>query len=461
MVRSRKGHAAQRSVAPGPLPQLTANAAGIDVGGTSHFVVVPPDRDGTPVREFRTFTGDLYRLAEWLTACGIETVAMESTGVYWIPLFQVLEARGFTVKLVDAHQLKQAPGRKSDVLDCQWLQQLHSFGLLAGAFRPDDQLCVLRSYLRQRAMLATYAGQHGQHMQKALVQMNLQLQVVLEDITGATGRKIIRAVLAGERDPHTRAALRDGRCKHSAATIAAALQGDWRAEHLFALEQAVELVEQYQAKIAACDARIQAHLQQFPDRGTGEPPAPGPQPRADRHDLRFDATAELYRVSGVDLTAVPGLQAHTVLKVLSEIGLDMTRWPSAKHFGSWLGLAPNNRISGGKILSRRTKPTANRAAAARRVAAQSLHRSKSALGAFLRRKAAHLGMPKAITATAYTLARSIYSLLSSGHAYVEPGQDAYELAHKHRAVRSLSKRARDLGFDLVKRDPVQPLAAPA
>ena len=459
MARSRIRTRQARAAASGALPQLNTNAAGIDVGGTSHFVAVPADRDAEPVREFRTFTGDLYRLAAWLTACGIETVAMESTGVSWIPLFQVLEARGFTVKLVDAHQLKQAPGRKSDVLDCQWLQQLHRFGLLAGAFRPDEQICVLRSYLRQRAMLATYAGQHVQHMQKALVQMNLQLQVVLEDITGATGRKIIRAVLAGERDPHTLAALRHGGCTHSEATIAAAWQGDWREEHLFALEQAVELVESSQATIVACDARIQAHLQQFPDRGGDEPPPAGPPPRADRHDLRFDATAELYRISGVDLTAVPGLQAHTVLKVLSEIGLDMTRWPSAKHFGSWLGLAPTNRVSGGTILSRRTKPTANRAAAALRVAAQSLHRSKSALGAFLRRKAAHLGMPKAITATAYTLARSIFSLLSSGHAYREPGQDAYERAHKQRAVRSLSKRARDLGFDLVKRPAPHPLSA--
>lgn len=458
MAQSRARHQPPRLSPSRSLPQVTPNAAGIDVGGTSHFVAVPADRDAEPVREFASFTGDLYRLAEWLTACGIETVAMESTGVYWIPLFQVLEERGFEVKLVDARQLKRVPGRKSDVLDCQWLQQLHTFGLLAGAFRPDDQICVLRSYMRQRAMLATYAGQHVQHMQKALVQMNLQLSVVLDDITGATGMQIIRAVLAGERDPHKLAALRHGRCKHSAATIAEALRGDWREEHLFALAQAVDLVEAYQAKIAACDARIQAHLQRFADRGTGEPPPPGPKPRADRHDLSFDATAELYRVAGVDLTAVDGLQAHTVLKLLSEFGLDMTRWPSAKHFGSWLGLAPNNRVSGGKVLSRRTKPTANRAATALRVAAQSLHRSKSALGAFLRRKAAHLGMPKAITATAYKLARIIYSLLSSGSAYVDPGQDAYERAHKQRAVRSLSKRARDLGFSLVPHDSPLPLA---
>lgn len=461
MARIRARQRLPRSTPSGSLPQVNANAAGIDVGATSHFVAVPADRAAEPVREFAAFTGDLYRLADWLRACGIETVAMESTGVYWIPLFQVLEERGFAVKLVDARQLKRVPGRKSDVVDCQWLQQLHAFGLLAGAFRPDDQICVLRSYLRQRAMLVGYAGQHVQHMQKALVQMNLQLSVVLEDITGATGMRIIHAVLAGERDPHRLAALRHGKCKHDAATIAAALQGDWREEHLFALEQAVELVEHYQAKIAATDARIQAHLQRFADRGTGTPPPPGPRPRADRHDLSFDATRELYRVTGVDLTAIAGLQAHTVLKVLSETGLDMSRWPSAKHFGSWLGLAPNNRVSGGKILSRRSLPTANRAAAALRIAAQSLHRSKSALGAFLRRKAAHLGMPKAITATAYKLARLIYAMLTSGSAFVDPGHDYYERAYTARVVRSLSRRANELGYQLIKHDVPQPLPSPA
>ena len=458
MTRPRPRRSQARPTPASSLPQVNANAAGIDVGAASHFVAVPADRDAEPVREFATFTGDLYRLAEWLRACGIETVAMESTGVYWIPLFQVLEERGFEVKLVDARQLKRVPGRKSDVVDCQWLQQLHTFGLLAGAFRPDDQICVLRSYMRQRAMLVTYAGQHVQHMQKALVQMNLQLQVVLEDITGATGLKIIRAVLAGERDPHRLAALRHGKCKHDEATIAAALQGDWREEHLFALEQAIDLVEAYQAKIAACDARIQAHLQRFADRGTGTPPPPGPRPRADRNDLSFDATAELYRLTGVDLTLIPGLQAHTLLKVLSETGLDMTKWPSPKHFGSWLGLAPNNRVSGGKILSRRTTPTANRAATALRVAAQTLHRSRSALGAFLRRKAAHLGMPKAITATAYKLARTLYAMLTSGSAFVDPGQDYYERAYTDRVVKRLSRRANELGYALVKHDPPQALA---
>jgi transposase len=441
------------SSTPATLAQLNANAAGIDVGSASHFVAVPADRDAEPVREFGAFTADLQRLAEWLRACGIETVALESTGVYWIPLFQVLEERGFEVKLVDAHHLSRVPGRKTDVLDCQWLQQLHSFGLLHGAFRPDDQMCVLRSYMRQRAMLVTYAGQHVQHLQKALVQMNLQLGLVLDDITGATGLRILRAILDGERDPQRLAALRHGQCKHSAATIAKALEGDWREEHLFALAQALELIEAYRAKIADCDTRILAHLQTFDDRSDGQVSPSGPPPRADRHDLSFDATAELFRLTGVDLTAITGFQAHTVLKVVSETGLDMSKWPTAKHFGSWLGLAPNNRVSGGKVLRRRTTPSANRAATALRVAAQSLHRSRSALGAFLRRKAAQRGMPKAITATAYKLAVIYYTMLTQGTAFVERGQDYYERAYEARVLKSLERRARQLGYSLTKTDP--------
>jgi transposase len=451
--RRRTGVPAPPASASSTLPQLNPNAAGIDVGSASHFVAVPADRDPESVREFGTFTADLYELADWLRACRIETVALESTGVYWIALFQVLEERGFQVKLVDTRQLKRVPGRKSDVLDCQWLQQLHSFGLLAGAFRPDDQSCVLRSYMRQRAMLVSYAGQHVQHLHKALVQMNLQLGVVVEDITGATGLKIIRAILAGERDPERLGALRHGQCKNSAATIAKALHGDWREEHLFALGQAVELLETYQAKIEACDARLQAHLRTFTDRSQGQPPPKGTAPRADRHDLNFDATAELFRLTGVNLAGIKGLGPQTVLKVLSETGLDLTKWPTAKHFGSWLGLAPNHRISGGKVLSRRTTPTANRAAAALRLAAQSLHHSKSALGAFLRRKAAHRGMPKAITATAYKLASILYTMLTKGTEFVELGQDYYEQAYRTRVVKSLERRARQFGYDLVKQPP--------
>ncbi len=453
MMQSDPKSTNRKSAQSRALPCVNRSAAGIDVGSASHYVAVPTDRDDQPVREFAAFTGDLYGMADWLKSCGIETVAMESTGVYWIPVFQVLEERGFEVKLVDARQLKRVPGRKTDVADCQWLQQLHSFGLLSGAFRPDDQVCVLRSYMRQRAMLVSYAGQHVQHMQKALVQMNVQLQHVLTDVTGATGMRIIRAILDGERDPQRLAALRDQGCKNSLAIIAKALEGDWRAEHLFALQQAVELVEAYQAKIVACDARIEAQLRSFEDRSDGQSPPKGQPSRHDRHDLAFDATAELFRMTGVDLVAINGLKSHTVLKVLSETGLDMSKWPTSKHFGSWLGLAPNNRVSGGKVLSRRTVPSANRAAAALRVAAQALHHSHSALGAFLRRKAAQIGMPKAITATAYKLARILYSMLTKGTAFVERGQNYYEQQYQERVLKSLNRRATELGYCLVKQEP--------
>ena len=452
MPKSKAKKAPKKATLPASLRQVNLNAAAIDVGAESHYVAVPEDRDDQPVREFAAFTADLYRMADWLKACGIETVAMESTGVYWIPVFQVLEERGFEVKLVDARQLKRVPGRKSDVLDCQWLQQLHTFGLLAGAFRPDDQICVLRSYMRQRAMLVRYAGQHVQHMQKALVQMNVQLQHVIEDITGATGMRIIRAILSGERNPQHLAALRDPNCKNSAATIAKALEGDWREEHLFALEQAVELVDAYQAKIAACDERILTHLGTFNDR-SGDGPSPhGPAPRKDRHDLSFDATAELYRLTGIDLTLVSGLEANTVLKIISETGLDMSKWPSSKHFSSWLGLAPNNRVSGSKVISRRTLPSSNRAATALRIAARSLCRSRSALGAFLRRKAAQIGMPKAITATAHKLARIIYNMLRYGTEFVEQGQDYYERAYQDRVLKSITRRAQEMGYCLVRQE---------
>jgi transposase len=444
----------------GSLKQVHPNAAGIDVGAASHYVAVPEGRDDQPIREFRAFTGDLYRLADWLAECGIKTVAMESTGVYWIPLFQVLEERGFEVRLVDARQLKRVPGRKTDVADCRWLQQLHSFGLLSGAFRPEDQVCVLRSYMRQRSMLVGYAGQHVQHMQKALVQMNVQLQHVLEDITGATGMKIIRAILAGERDPHRLSVLRHERCKCPASEIAEALKGHWRQEHLFALAQAVELLDAYQAKIAACDERIKTLLEGFEDHSDGQAPPKGKAPRKDRHDLGFDATAALFRMTGVNLVAVNGLEAHTVLKVISEAGMDMSRWPSAKHFGSWLGLAPNNRVSGGRVLSRRTLPSANRAASALRIAAQSLHHSKSALGAFLRRIAGRLGMPKAITATAYKLARIIYGMLTHGTAFIEHGQDYYERQYQDRVLKNLARTAQRMGYQLVKQElPISPLPA--
>ena len=435
---------------PEGLSQLNLNAAGIDVGATSHFVAVPADRAEQPVREFEAFTADLYRLADWLAQCGVETVVMESTGVYWIPLFGVLEERDFQVILVDPRRIKNVPGRKTDVLDCQWLQQLHTYGLLSGAFRPEGEIRRLRSYLRQRAMLVEYASHHVQHMQKALTQMNVKLQHVISDITGKTGMEIIEAIVGGQRDPVKLAQLRDPRIKADEATIAKSLRGHWREEHIFELTQALELYRFYHAKIAECDREIETHLERFEDRSTGGPPAAkSGRKRIKGNAPRFDVWTHLNRMTGVDLTRIDGVDAYTALKVISEIGTDMTKWPSAKHFASWLGLSPNNRITGGRVISSKTKPSANRAAAALRLAANALHRSDSALGAFLRRKKAQLGAPKAITATAHKLARLIYTMLRNGQEYVDAGAKYYERQYQQRALRTAKRRAAQLGYQLV------------
>ena len=451
----------QSGARPAGLSLLNPNAAGIDVGASSHYVAVPADRAEQSVREFEAFTTDLYRLADWLAECGVETVVMESTGVYWIPLFGVLEERGFTVMLVDPRRIKNVPGRKTDVLDCQWLQQLHTYGLLSGAFRPEAEIRRLRSYLRQRAMLVQYASHHIQHMQKALTQMNVKLQHVISDITGKTGMDIMQAIVDGERDPRRLARLRDHRIRADEATIAKSLRGHWREEHIFELTQALELYQVYQGKIAECDREIEAQLERFEDRSDGEPPAANGKKRNQKNAPRFDAQSHLYRMTGVDLTRIDGVDAHTALKVISEIGTDMTRWQSAKHFASWLGLSPHNRITGGKVISSRTKPSANRAAAALRLAANALHRSDSALGAFLRRKKAQLGAPKAITATAHKLARTIYSMLRYGQEYVDAGAEYYESQYRQRALRAAKRRAAQLGYDLVPIADAQPSAGVA
>ena len=305
------------------------------------------------MREFEAFTADLYRLADWLSECGVETVVMESTGVYWIPLFGVLEERGVEVMLVDPRRIKNVPGRKTDVRDCQWLQQLHTYGLLSGAFRPEAEIRRLRSYLRQRAMLVEYASQQIQHMQKALTQMNVKLQHVISDIAGRTGTDITWAIAGGERNPRKLARLRDPRIKADAATIARSLRGHWREEHIFELTQALELYRFYQDKIAECDQEIEAQLERFEDRSDGEPPAPNGKKRNQKNAPRFDAQGQLYRMTGVDLTRIDGVDAYTALKVVSEIGTGMTKWPSAKHFASWLGLSPNNRITGASPNRRR------------------------------------------------------------------------------------------------------------
>ena len=350
---------------------------------------------------------------------------------------------------MDPRRIKNVPGRKTDVLDCQWLQQLHTYGLLSGAFRPDENIRRLRSYLRQRAMLVEYASHHVQHLQKALTQMNVKLQHVISDITGKTGMDIIEAIVGGERNPRSLARLRDPRTKADEKTIAKSLQGHWRQEHIFELSQALELYRVYQAKIAECDREIETQLERFEDVTDGGPPAPNGKKRNQKNAPRFDVQSQLYRMTGVDLTRIDGVDGFTALKVISEIGADMTKWPTAKHFASWLGLSPNNRITGGRVMSSKTKASSNRAAAALRLAANALHRSDSALGAFLRRKKAHLGAPKAITATAHKLARLIYTMLRYGQEYVDAGAEYYERQYQQRALRAAKRRAAQLGYQLV------------
>jgi transposase len=437
------------------------HAAGIDIHAAVHWVAVspgdapPPPPDHPPnlaahVRSFGACTADLHQLAGWLTQCGVKTVAMESTGVYWIPLFELLESKGFEVFLVDPRQSRHAPGRpKSDVLDCQWLQRLHSYGLLTASFRPADQVVVLRGYLRQRQMLIGYAGQHVQHMQKALEQMNVKLAEVVADITGVTGMAIIRAILAGQRDPLVLAKLRNDKCKRTEAEIARALYGNWRAEHLFALKQAVELHTFYRQQLQACDAELQAQLGTFSDRSAGQELPPRQKRRVLKaNDLPAEARAALYRMAGVDLTVLEGIEETTALVILSEIGPDVSRFPTAKQFTSWLGLCPQHQSSAGKVRSRRVRRGMNRAGRALRLAVQSCHHAKHALGAFYRRIKARAGAPKAIVATARKLGERVWRLLKYGVAYVCQEVAAYEAAYQARVVKGLARKAAEVGYRL-------------
>lgn len=431
----------------GQLTRINEHAAGIDIGSESHFVAVGPACCADPVRKFSVFTRDLYAIADWLEECGVKTVAMESTGVYWVPLFEVLEERGFEVKLVDARKVKNVTGRKSDVLDCQWLQQLESYGLLAGAFRPPDEIVILRGYMRQREMLVRSASTHIQHMQKALQQMNLRLDNVVSDITGQTGMRILKAVLGGERDVNKLGQMRDPHCKASAEVIAQSLVGNYRAEHLFALKQAVELFEFYQQKIRECEEEIEAYLKKLPRKRDDEPPRMEGRPKKSR--VSFNVRDEAFKLMGVDLFRIKGLNAETVLRLLSEVGVDLGRFATEKHFSSWLSLSPERKVSGGKVLSSRTKASSNRAAQAFRQAAVSVQGSDSELGAYYRRMKGRLGGAKAVTATAHKLARVYYRLVKNGEEYVEAGARAYEEKHRQRVVSNLQKRARVLGFELV------------
>lgn len=435
------------------VPVIHPDAAGIDIGSRSHFVAVPADRAAEPVREFGCFTPDLNAMADWLLACGVRTVAMESTGVYWIPTFQILERRGLEVRLVNARHVKNVPGRKSDVLDCQWLQQLHAYGLLEGSFRPPDEVCVMRTLWRQRETLVQARSKQVQHMQKAMIQMNLQLHKVVTDITGVTGMAIIRAILRGERDGATLARLKHPNARSSQEQIAKALTGDWRAEHLFCLRQAVEAYDFHQAQIETCDAELEAHMRTIEGE---EPKAEASAPPRRRkgkprpYQPQFDQAGSLRRIAGVDLTRIDGIETMTAQTILAEVGWDVSRFPSEKHFCSWLGLCPDNRITGGRTVRSGTRKVMNRAAAALRMAAQSLHRSQSALGAYYRRMRARLGAPKAITAAANKLARIVYRMLKHGQAYVDRGADYYEREYRARAVQNLQRQAHRLGFEVIE-----------
>jgi transposase len=438
---------------PASLPCVNPHAAGLDIGSDEIWACVPEDRDAQPVRPFGTFTPDLYALATWLTTCRIETVAMESTGIYWIPVYEILEARGFKVYLVNARHLKHVPGRKSDVKDCQWIQYLHSCGLLSRSFRPEAEMCALRAYLRHRATLLEHRAAHIQHMQKALQQMNVQLTQVLSDITGATGMAIIRAIIAGEREPVQLARFRDPRCASSTEDIAKALTGHYRPEHVFALKQALALYDAYIEQLGECDAEIARHFRAI------KPAWSGTLPAIDRADKRlshcknapaYDARTMLYQLTGVDLVAIPGLNASTAQTLLSEIGLDMQQWPNAKAFCAWLGLAPRHEISGGKVLRRATLKTRNRAGQALRLAAQAVSRSHNSLGAYYRRMRARLGPQSAIVATAHKLARIVYHLLTHRTPFHDLGATEYERRTRDRDIAVLRNKAAKLGLTLVE-----------
>jgi transposase len=426
------------------------DAAGIDIGSREHWVAVPEDRDEETVRAFGTFTSDLHRLADWLKECGVTTVAMESTGVYWVPLYEILEERGFEVVLVNATHLRNVPGRKSDVRDCIWIQELHTYGLLRGSFRPGAEIVELRAYLRHRQMLVESAARHIQHMQKALMQMNIQVHHVLTDITGTTGMRIVRGLVAGQHDPKELAEHRDARCAASKDEIAAALAGNYKPEHLFALEQALSLYDAYQTHLRECDRRIESQLAAIAACCAAGPlPALRKAKREGKDSPKFDIRGPLQRITGgVDLTEAPGIASTTALNILAEVGPDMGRWPTAKHFASWMNLAPGTTKTGGKLKTGRRPPARSRVGYLLRQAAVSVGKTTSALGGFYRRLSARCGKGKAVVATARKLAVAIYHMLKEGRPFHDVGAGAYEAAYRERRLRTLRNQAKALGFEL-------------
>ena len=461
--KQRKALARRLQSADPGLEVVHPNAAGIDVGNDTHYVAVRPDRDPNPVRRFDCFTTDLHRLADWLEQCGVTTVALQSTGVYWLPLYDVLEARGLEVYLVNARHTKNLPGRKSDVQESQWLLKLHTYGLLRNSFYPSAEIRVIRTYWRQRADHVRAVSTCIQRMQKTLTQMNLQLANVISDLSGWTGQRIVRAILAGERDPQALAALSHPGIHASRDTIAKSLEGTWRTDLLFVLQQEVTMYDAYLQRIEECDQGLEQHLKSLADKSaettdtTTASSANTPKARsrikrrrkAGSHAPQFDLGRELHRISGVDLTRIDGIDVGVAQTLVSEVGLDMSRWPDEHHFASWLGLCPDNRITGGKVIRRGTRRVINRAATALRIAATTLLRSQSYLGAQYRRFRNKLGAPKAITAMAHKLAVLVYRMLRWGHEYVDKGLQYYEDRHREQQIRFLKKRAATLGLVVV------------
>jgi transposase len=431
---------------------VNPNAAGLDIGSEEIVVAVPPDRDEQPVRIFATFTPDLLALVEWLVACGSDTVVMESTGVFWVPIYELLEQRGIRPYLVNARHVKSVAGRKSDWNDAQWLQKLHALGLLQGSFRPDAEVRTLRTLVRYRAELIERRAPHINHMIQALKHMNIQLNLVLSDSSGVTGLAILRAIVGGERDPMQLAQLRNPGCKHTEAEIAKALTGSWQDAQLFILRQSLDVFDYYTGKIEECESEIEQQYQAMESRWMVDAPLPD-LPRAkpeskSKNEPTFNVRAQGARIIGVDLVAVMGLSAVTVQTIISEIGTDMSRFPTVKHFCAWLGLAPRNDISGGKVLRSRTMKVRSRANQAFGQAAQSVARSDSAVGAYYRAMRARLGPGQAIVATAHKIARIVYHLLKSGEPYREEGAVEYAQKRQARELKHLTRRAQKLGYTL-------------
>jgi len=432
------------------LPELKSNAAGVDMGAREIFVAVPADRFAESVRSFPTFTEDLHRLADWLQQCRIDTVAMESTGVYWIPLFQILEARGIQVCLVNAQHVHHVPGRKSDVLDCQWLQYLHSVGLLRASFRPEQDVCAVRSLLRHRESLVQLACTHVQHMHKALDQMNIQIHHVISDITGVTGLAILDAIVAGKTNPKELAKLRDHRIKASVETVTKSLVGDYRPEHIFTLKQSLNSYRYYQQLIADCEQEVQQRLQAF-DAQQDPPKPPADSPGATTPpESGFDLHHHLERIFGVDLTRIPGFESLRIQTIFSELGADLSKFATDDSFCSWLNLCPKDGTSAGRRIRSRKVKTKNRVANAFRLAAQSLHNHKSYLGDFYRSQRARHGAPKAIKNTAHKLARIFYHLVTTRQAYDVTVFAKLETRNQKRRLGKLQSLARQMGYSLVE-----------